>query len=129
MGRVWLVAVGVLPLLGACEKAPEIGSPVVGLSVVISSPADGSSFLQGELISFEAMFQSTKYTPDLLSHSWRVAEVPMCEAAEVSEDGRGICEWVFDAVGEHLVTVEVTDQEPISVSDSVTLIIIDDTGQ
>jgi hypothetical protein len=75
------------------------------------------------------MFQVAGYAPDLLSHSWRVAELTMCETAEVSQNGRGTCEWVFDEVGEYQVTVEVTDPNSNSASNSITLFIIDDTGQ
>ena len=123
----WSLLAGSVLLGGCIGGAPPISSIKTPPTVLISTPSEGTSFMQAEPIVFEGLAQSMKYTPDLLLHTWTTGAVTMCETSAVATDGAATCNWTFQDFGEHTITVSVTDPDSEFAEDTVTIVIIENT--
>lgn len=81
--------------------------------------------MQLEPILFEGKGLSTKYTPDLLLHTWTSGAVTMCETSEAPADGLINCAWAFEDFGEHTITVTITDPDSEFATDTIVIDIIE----
>ncbi len=118
---------GILLLIFACGCSGDADFKPIPTppTVVISAPTSGSSFMQLEPILFEGKGLSTKYTPDLLLHTWTSGAVTMCETSEAPADGLINCAWAFEDFGEHTITVTITDPDSEFATDTIVIDIIE----
>jgi len=106
------------------------------LVVTISSPADGASFIEGEQILFEALVSAGETTDVAsLQHSWIAGSSPLCDTATVApysstydgSEANGIAECLatFDAEGEYVVEVTVTNPSNSDTTEATTTVVIE----
>jgi len=97
-------------------------------AVTVQEPSEGTSFYTGQTILFKAKIQTYDGT-DLtdLTHQWVSGNETICLSDVVPEDGYATCSWAYDTVGEHTVTVTVTDPRLASATASVGVSIIENT--
>lgn len=116
------------PLLGsACQEKVlvRIQDPP---SVTIQEPSDGSSFYNGQNITFKALVVSNDGTPFAdMTHQWVSGEQTICLSEAVPDDGYPVCTWAFDGVGEHTVSVTITDPSLSSAVSTISVNIIENS--
>jgi hypothetical protein len=97
-------------------------------AVTVQEPSDGTSFYTGQTILFKAKVQTYDGT-DLtdLTHQWVSGNETICLSDLVPADGYATCSWAYETVGDHTVTVTVTDPRLSSATASVGVTIVENT--
>jgi len=88
--------------------------------VSIETPADGSSFYEGQEVLFTAVVASggTASVTDLTTR-WVVNDSPLCDSTAVPPDGVAICTGTLESEGEYIVQVKAVDPSGATAEDSI----------
>jgi len=79
-------------------------------SIAIQDPADGSTFYDGQDISFRALVVTHDGTdPTELTSQWVADSESMCNGNPVEADGSTKCTYVFDGTGDYSVVATIAD--------------------
>lgn len=117
--------VGTMMLGSACQDKVlvRIQDPP---SVTIQEPSDGSTFYTGQDITFKALVVSNDGTAFAdMTHQWVSGEQTICLSETVPDDGYPVCAWAFDDVGEHTVSITITDPSLNAAVSTISVNIVD----
>jgi hypothetical protein len=106
----------------------EVAGPLGAPSALITYPSDGSTFDEGESITFQGEGSDETTPVAQLDFSWS-SSVDGPLSGEISADGSSVL--ITDALsaGEHVITLAVTDVDLEVGTDSITITIGDDGGE
>ncbi len=92
--------------------------------VSIETPADGTTFFEGQDILFTAVVSSggTAAVTDLTTR-WVANDSPICDSTEVPPDGVATCTATFDAEGEYRITVHALDPSGATADDAISVFV------
>jgi hypothetical protein len=92
--------------------------------VSIETPADGTSFFEGQAVLFTAVVSSggTAAVTDLATR-WVAGDSPICDTIEVPPDGLATCTATFDAEGEYRISVHAVDPSGATADDSISVFV------
>ncbi|MCB9759232.1 MAG: hypothetical protein H6739_05290 [Alphaproteobacteria bacterium] len=93
-------------------------------TVAIIEPADGSTFYEGQIVTFRGQV-SVLDGSDLteITHQWVANSNTICISEAVPADGLISCETIFDDAGEVAVTVTATNARADRATDSVDIVV------
>ena len=101
---------------------PPQAAPVVG----ITEPESGTTIEAGDLLLFVASISDERDTPDVMTVSWSSSlDGPLGDVTATS-DGRAQLAASTLAIGDHAITVTVTDTDGLNASDTV---LVEVTGE